>query len=94
MLYSGNLIKETLDRTVDTFFAEHRLWLCQYGSVAKLPASWKKYWLWQYTGDGIGPEPHTIPGIEGHVDLNVYNGTFENLVTEWAFGPSEPALTA
>lgn len=87
VLYSGNLIKEELGRNIDPFFAQHRLWLCQYGPSAKLPATWSKYWLWQYTGDGVGPLPHTVPGIRGMIDLNVYDGTPEQLKAEWAAGP-------
>ena len=37
--------------------------------------------------DGIGPGPHKVPGIpgaNGQLDLNSYNGTPEQLATEWA----------
>ena len=87
VLYSGNLIKEQLGSKVDAFFGSHRLWLAQYGPVPKVQRSWKKPWLWQYSGDGIGPPPHKVPGIpgaNGHLDLNSYNGTPEQLATEWA----------
>jgi GH25 family lysozyme M1 (1,4-beta-N-acetylmuramidase) len=94
ILYSGHLIKETLGHAVDPFFAAHRLWLCQYAQMPKLPASWDKFWLWQYTGDGEGPAPHGIPGIQGNIDLNVYMGTAEQLAAEWAGGPAGPALVA
>lgn len=86
VLYSGNLIKETLPG-IDEFFGSHRLWLAEYGPIAKLPASWSKYWLWQFTGDGIGPGPHSFPGIPGAggaLDLNTYNGTASQLAAEWA----------
>ena len=85
-IYSGNLIKEELGKAIDPFFAQHRLWISQYGPTAKLPPTWKKYWLWQYTGDGIGPLPHTVPGIRGKLDLNIYDGTPEQLAAEWATG--------
>lgn len=91
VLYSGNLIKEELGRTIDPFFAQHRLWLCQYGPTAKLPPTWKKYWLWQYTGDGIGPLPHGIAGLRGEIDLNLYDGTPEQLAAEWVAGAQEAA---
>jgi len=87
VLYSGNLIKELLGSKVDNFFGAHRLWLAQYGPVPKVQRSWKKPWLWQYSGDGIGPGPHTVPGIpgaNGQLDLNSYNGMPEQLATEWA----------
>ena len=41
----------------------------------------------QYTGDGVGPLPHYIDGItcsgNSGIDLNVYNGTFDQLKKEW-----------
>lgn len=90
-LYSGNRIKETIHHLSDSdraYVCSHKLWLCQYGSHATLPPGWNKYWLWQYTGDGIGPSPHSVPGITvpgGHgIDLNVYDGTREQLTAEWS----------
>lgn len=87
VLYSGNLIKEQLGGKADKFFGAHRLWLAQYGPVPKVQRSWKKPWLWQYSADGIGPGPHRVPGIpgaNGQLDLNSYDGTPEQLATEWA----------
>jgi hypothetical protein len=37
-------------------------------------------WLWQFTGDGIGPKPHSIPGIVG-------SGDAVKLAAEWS-GPT------
>lgn len=88
VLYSGNLIKEQSPSDLDAaYLAQHRLWLAEYGPVARLPAAWTKYWLWQFTGDGIGPGPHAIPGIPGAggaLDLNTYAGTLDQFATEWA----------
>jgi len=87
VLYSGNLIKELLGNTADPFFGSHRLWLAQYGTKPRVQRSWKTYWLWQYSGDGIGPEPWTIdgiPGASGHIDCNQYDGDVEQLTAEWA----------
>lgn len=91
VIYSGNRMKETvrrLGRADKLYVTSHKLWLCQYGPRARLPAGWKEYWLWQYTGDGIGFRPHyvngiTVPGGRG-IDLNVYNGTKAQLAKEWA----------
>lgn len=87
VLYSGNLIKEMLGTRVDPFFAKRRLWLAQYGTKWKVPPSWETPWLWQYTGDGVGPLPHKIPGIPGAswtLDINSYSGTPDELAKEWA----------
>lgn len=87
-IYSGNRLKETLSLASDvdrSYVREHRLWLCQYGPHAKLPGGFTKWWLWQYTGDGIGPEPHRIAGISGNgIDLNAFEGTREELTKGWA----------
>lgn len=70
----------------DAYLAAHRLWHPQYGPVARIPKPWNKYWLWQYTGDGLGPAPHSVPGIaQGKgTDLSIYDGTPEQLAQEWA----------
>lgn len=90
-VYSGNRLKETigkLSKADRDYVCSHRLWLCQYGPRAVLPSGFAKYWLWQYTGDGIGQPPHFVPGITvpggKGIDLNVYNGTLEQLTKEWA----------
>ena len=87
-LYSGNRVKETIGQlSADDrqYLCSHRLWLCQYGPRAVLPPGWDAWWLWQFTGDGVGPLPHSIPGIEGTgIDINTFNGTRLNLASSWA----------
>jgi len=89
IIYSGNYLKEGIKRlnaTDRTYVCQHKLWLAQYGSHANPPIGFMKYFMWQYTGDGLGPHPHFVPGIhEGSgLDLNVYDGTREELTAEWA----------
>lgn len=85
VLYSGVTAKEQLAQKNDSFFGSHRLWLCQYGSKPVIQRSWKTYWLWQFTGDGVGPEPHSIPGIKTQgIDINSFNGTDIELIQQWA----------
>jgi lysozyme len=85
-LYSGNRIKEDIhalsipDRA---YVCEHPLWLCQYGPKPSLPMGFTRSFLWQYTDGQVGPQPHGIPGIKGLVDLNVFNGTREDLESVW-----------
>lgn len=87
-LYSGNRVKETigqLNRADRIYLCSHRLWLCQYGPKAVLPQGWDSWWLWQFTGDGVGPHPHSIPGIaDSGIDINTFAGTRLNLATSWA----------
>lgn len=91
-LYSGNRIKELIthaDAETRAFFAKHKYWICQYGSVPKMvdangtPLPWAKYFLWQYTGDGTGQMPHAVPGIQNNMDINHYDGTDDELKAEW-----------
>lgn len=91
VIYSGNDLKEQLGDLTSTdraYICSHRLWLAQYTSKPKLPIGFLAYWIWQYTGDGLGPSPHwcagiKCPGSEG-LDLNVYNGSRALFNKEWA----------
>lgn len=89
VLYGGNTIKEALGDDIDEFFAERRLWLCQYGSTPSWPPTWDRYWLWQYTDGDYGPQPHSINGV-GACDINHYDYTADRLIAEWASGFPEP----
>jgi lysozyme len=86
VIYSGNTLKEAVDELSEAdlaYVCSHKLWLADY-SNSKLPKGFTKYWLWQYTGDGMGPGPHSVPGIAGNQqDLNVYDGTKEQLTADW-----------
>jgi lysozyme len=79
VVYGGNVLKEHIaSAEAISFFAEYKLWLCQYGPQAHCPPAWQKYWLWQYSETG------KINGMaaDGHVDLNAFGG--EDLDAEWA----------
>jgi GH25 family lysozyme M1 (1,4-beta-N-acetylmuramidase) len=91
VIYSGFLIKEQLGpalqpRLIVERLAQHRLWLAQYGLAPKCPPAWKAPWLWQFTGDGEGPEPHSISGIGGKCDINSFDGSDEELAAQWSGG--------
>ena len=90
-IYGGNRIFEHV-RPNDEFFAQHPLWLCQYKLIEvdsldelndhiKVPPPWENYTLLQYTGDGFGPRPHTVDGLEDGADLNAFGG--ESLADVW-----------
>jgi lysozyme len=86
-LYSGFLIKEQEARQYMPAFAEFPLWLAQYpkhDTVAKVPRPWQKCVLWQFTGDGVGPEPHSVAGIaHKNCDISSFDGTDEELRAAW-----------
>jgi lysozyme len=87
VLYSGFLIKQQITRASNeedmAFWGARRLWLAQYGPKPTTPKPWTAPWLWQYTGDGNGPEPHSVPGIQPNCDISSYAGTDEQLAAEW-----------
>lgn len=87
VLYSGNLIKETL-RDTDDFLSAHKLWLAHYSSHPVCPPQWKDYWLWQYC-DGPATNrsggPCSVKGIAGGgLDCNHYSGVDAELAGSWA----------
>lgn len=90
VLYSGNLIKETL-RGADPYFGSHRLWLAQYSDHPVTPPSWASPWLWQFSGDGVNAHGISIPGIAGQVDINSFAGSADLLTTQWAGGAATRA---
>lgn len=91
VIYSGNFLKERIEDLSDddaAYVCEHKLWLAHYTTgTPTVPYGFKNYWLWQYTGDGLGGMPHSVPGLGGEaggLDLNVYAGTQDQLTSEWA----------
>lgn len=92
-LYGGNRIKETIIHATQAtrdFLAKHPLWGCQYGPIFKLfdanqkALPWLRVSLHQFTGDGVGPVPHSVPGIVGSgIDINSYAGSDDDLCREW-----------
>lgn len=79
VLYSGSYLKDAIRKEVHApeGLSNYRLWIPQYSSKVVLPQGWKEYWLWQYSDKG------TIPGIDGHVDVNNYSGTERELLNDW-----------
>jgi lysozyme len=50
------------------------LWIAHYETTAPdVPTSWDEWAMWQSTGSG------TFPGIRGHADLNVFDGSEDDL---------------
>lgn len=90
-IYSGNFLKERIGKLGPqdkAYVQQHDLWLAQYSAKPVLPPGFSKFWLWQFTGDALGPnKPTTVPGITARgIDLNAFNGTREELTSSWAGG--------
>lgn len=88
IIYSGNLIKETLDDRPDELFGSRRLWLAQYGDHPKWPKAWAAPWLHQFSGDGVNNHGIHVPGVNanqsGKLDMNTYAFSDEQLAAEWS----------
>lgn len=87
VLYSGFLIKEQLGDRKDPFLADHRLWLADYCDKPCWPGNWQEPWLIQFTGDGEGPTPHAVPGIDRNgIDINHFGQAPDLLQKQWCGG--------
>lgn len=91
MLYSYSAFlgeRFTKADIADPFWKRIRLWIAAYNNHPTWPACWDKPFLWQYTGDGSGQEPHNVPGISiaggKGIDINSFEGTDEELKVGWA----------
>jgi GH25 family lysozyme M1 (1,4-beta-N-acetylmuramidase) len=74
------------------------LWQCRYIKLQPadnaalfraIPpiAPWTKNFLIQYAADGVGPAPHTAPGLQNGADLNAFDGSADELAAAWP-GPA------
>ncbi len=56
-------------------WAQYDLWVASYGTAEViLPDAWPTWKIWQYSGNGHAP------GIAGEVDLNWFNGSYDDLL--------------
>ena len=65
---SPNFAKDTLGNS--PALGKYSLWIANYGvTEPTLPKPWGRWDFWQYTDKG------KVPGINGNVDIDVFNGT-------------------
>ena len=66
-----------------TEFSTYPLWLAAWVTgCPDTPTAWNKWTFWQYSATG------TIPGINGQVDKNVFNGSYAELLDFTQANPS------
>ena len=97
-IYGGNRIREHIDQNDSKWIDVAKtapLWQCRYigsqpadnadlfAAIPPIPP-WTSNFIIQYSGDGVGPRPHTIPGLQDGADLDVFNGTRSQLTVLWA----------
>lgn len=71
IVYTGNVFASKFDPA----FSMYKLWVARYSTTQKPTAvpAWNSWWAWQYSSTG------SVPGIQGQVDLDEYNGTIDEL---------------
>lgn len=53
---------------------DYKIWIASYGTLEPLlPSGWDEWTFWQKNSHG------KVPGIDGYVDLNVFNGELADL---------------
>ena len=94
-VYANNLVTKAIaDRYgVDDVFARTHLWYARFKkTVTDFPVgTWKTYTIWQFSSEiNCNPENrdaclYTVPGTAYDMDVDVYNGTIEELRSKWPF---------
>ena len=94
-VYANNLVTKALSEQygADKVFAKTHLWYVRFKpNVTDFSAgTWKTYTLWQFSSE-INCDPanraaclYTVPGTAYDMDVDVYNGTIEELKKKWPF---------
>lgn len=86
VIYSGNTAKRLMGDVEDDYIGQHRLWLASYTETYHYQPSWTKHYIWQFTGDNLGPNlPRRVAGVQGGgIDLNT--GDPGEIVMKWTGG--------
>ena len=94
-VYANNLVAKAIKDQYgeDDVFAKTHLWYARFKkTVTDFPAgTWKTYTIWQFSSElNCAPENrsaclYTVPGTEYDMDVDVFNGTIEELRSKWPF---------
>src|SRR5260370_20206788 len=95
LVYANNEVAKAITEQygVDEVFVKTRLWYARFKrNVTDFPTgTWKTYTIWQFSSEqNCNPANraaclYTVPGTEYDMDVDVYNGTIEELRTKWPF---------
>ena len=99
VVYANNLVTRAIGDQYgeDDLFANTRLWYARFRkSVSDFPSgTWKTYTLWQFscemncTAAVRSSCLYTVAGTEYDMDVDVFNGTIEQLKREWPLTPRD-----
>ena len=94
-VYANNLVTKAITERYgeDDVFAKTNLWYARFKrTVTDFPAgTWKTYTIWQFSSEiNCAAENrsaclYTVPGTEYDMDIDVYNGTVDELRSKWPF---------
>lgn len=71
----------SMSSSLGTGFGDHPLWLAHWNvACPTIPGGWSRWRFWQHSSTG------TVAGIQGAVDLDLWNGTLADLQA-FAAGP-------
>jgi GH25 family lysozyme M1 (1,4-beta-N-acetylmuramidase) len=95
MVYANNVVVKAISEQIgeDDVFAKTTLWYARFKSnVTDFPkGTWQTYTLWQFSSeinckaDDRNSCLYTVPGTEYDMDVDVFNGTIEELRERWPF---------
>ena len=95
LVYANNEVTKAITNKygADDIFAKTDLWYARFKrNVTDFPqGTWRTYTLWQFSSEqncSSGNRPpclYTVPGTEYDMDVDVYNGTIEELRSRWPF---------
>lgn len=91
VLYANNdSAKLITAKFKNSVFAKTPLWYARFKSnITDFPSGlWRSYTLWQFSSE-INPQL-PLPGTKPDMDINVYNGTIEQLKSAWPLTKIEP----
>ncbi|HKP36910.1 MAG TPA: glycoside hydrolase family 25 protein [Pyrinomonadaceae bacterium] len=95
IVYANNLVTKAITEQYgeDEVFKRTQLWYARFKSaITDFPkGTWQTYTLWQFSSEiNCKAEDrnsclYTVPGTEYDMDVNVFNGTIEELKERWPF---------
>jgi lysozyme len=95
LIYANNEVTKAISDKygADDLFAKTHLWYARFKrNVTDFPiGTWKTYTIWQFSSEqNCSPANraaclYTVPGTEYDMDVDVYNGTIEELRSKWPF---------
>jgi lysozyme len=95
LIYANNVVTKAISDQyrADDVFSKSRLWYARFKkNVTDFPSgTWNSYTIWQFsselncTATDRDACLYTVPGTAYDIDVDVYNGTIEELKSKWPF---------